>query len=159
MEITQEQDTLIAPSLPGHRGKVGSSKRHVRNVFVSVVAHGGKWRGLPQRFGNWNTIATRISRGSKAGVRDRIVAKPRQAQIPRLRIAAVSRDLTDSKVHPDGTGAQKMANNRLDSPTADEPANSIGLPRRREQSWHVVYRQAILMMRPMSGDGCSIVAQ
>ena len=26
LEITQEQDALIAPSLPGHRGKVGASK-------------------------------------------------------------------------------------------------------------------------------------
>ena len=51
-----------------------------------------------------------------------------------------------------------MANNRLDSPAADGPPNGIGLPRRRERAWHVVYRQAILMMRPVGGDGCSIVA-
>ena len=75
MEITQEQDALIAHSLPGHKGKVGSSKRHVRNAFVSLVAHGGKWRGLPQRGGNWHTIATRISRWFKGGVRDRIVVE------------------------------------------------------------------------------------
>ena len=125
-----------------------------------MVAHGGKWRGLPQRFGNWHAIATRISRGSKAGVRDRIVAKRQQTQILRLRIAAVSRDSIDSKVHPDSTGAlQKMANNRLNRPAADGLPNGIGLRRLRERAWHSVYRQVILMMRPVGGDGCSIVAQ
>ena len=81
--------------------------------FYSVVAHGGKWHGLPQRFGNWHTVDTRISRCSKAGVRDRIDTKRQQAQIRRLRIAAVILDSSDSKVHPDGTGALKTANNRL----------------------------------------------
>ena len=51
-----------------------------------------------------------------------------------------------------------MANNRLDSPAADEPANGIGLPRRREWSWHSVYRQEMLMMRPLGGDGCILTS-
>ena len=40
-------------------------------------------------------------------MRDRIVAARQQAQILRLRIAAVSRDATHRKMHPDGTGALK----------------------------------------------------
>ena len=107
IEITQEQDSLIAHSLPGHRGKVGIGKRHVRNAFLHVVAHGGNWHGLPHGFGNWQTNDTRLSRCSKAGVRDRIVATRQQAQILRLRIAAVRRDATHRKVHPDGTEALK----------------------------------------------------
>ena len=87
------------------------------------VAQGGKWRVLPQRFGNCHTIATRINRWSKAGVRDRIVAKRQQAQMLRLRIAAVSRDAIDSKLHPDGTNALKKVNNCLDRPAADGPPN------------------------------------
>ena len=27
-----------------------------------------KWRGLPQRFGNWHTIYTRMNRWAKSGV-------------------------------------------------------------------------------------------
>ena len=134
MEITQEQYALIAHSLPVHRGNVGISNRHVRNAFLYVVAHGCKWRGLPQRFGNWHTIYTRISRWSKAGVLDRIVAARQQAHILRLRSEAVSLDATDIKVHPDGAGAlKKMANNRLESPEADGPPNCIWLPRMRER--------------------------
>ena len=95
------------------KGKVAISNRYVRNAFLYVVAHGCKWRALPQRFINWHTIDTRISRRSKAGVRDRIVAALQQAHILRLRSEAVSLDATVSKVHPDGTGAlKKMANNR-----------------------------------------------
>ena len=113
MEITQEQDALIAHSLPVYRGNVGSSKRHVRNAFVSVVAHGGNWRGLPQGFGNWHTIKTPINRWSKAGVRNRNVATRQQTHILRLRIAAVSCDSIDSKVHPDCTGALKNGKQSL----------------------------------------------
>ena len=107
MEITQEQYALIAHSLPVHRGNVGISNRQVLNTFLYVVEHGCKWRGLPQRFGNWHTIYTRISRCSKAGVLDRIVAALLQAHILRRRIEAVSLDSIDSKVDPDGTGALK----------------------------------------------------
>ena len=134
MEITQEQYALIAHSLPVHRGNVGISNRQVLNAFLYVVAHGCKWRGLPQRFGNWHTIYTRINRWSKAGVLDRIFAELQQAHILRLRIEAVSLDATHIKAHPESTGAlKKMANNRLDSPAADGPPNCIWLPRLRER--------------------------
>ena len=152
IEITQQQYALIAHSLPVHRGEVAISNRYVRNAFLYVVAHGCKWRALPQRFINWHTIDTRISRRSKAGVRDRIVAAFHQAHILRLRSEAVSLDATDSKVHPDGGRAlKKMANNRLESVEADGPSNCIRLARMRERSWHFVYRQAIIMMRPLVG--------
>ena len=107
MEITQQQDTLIAHSLPGHRDNVGIGKRHVRIAVLDVVAHGCTRHGLPQGFGNWHTIATRNNHCSKAGMRDRIGAKRQQAAILRLRIAAVSHDSTHRKVHPDGSGVLK----------------------------------------------------
>ncbi|MBI1955922.1 MAG: transposase, partial [Acidobacteria bacterium] len=37
-----------------------------------MAEHGWKWRGLPQRFGNWHTIYTRMNRWSKAGVLDSV---------------------------------------------------------------------------------------
>ena len=91
------------PSCSQGQGRHQQSTR--AQCLLSVVAHGCKWRGLPQRFGIWHTLYTRISRWSKAGVLDRIVAALQQAHILRLRIEAVSLDLIDSKVHPDGTGA------------------------------------------------------
>ena len=94
--------------------------------FLYAFEHGCKWRGLPQRFGNWHTLYTRISRWSKAGVLDRIVAELQEAHILRLRIEAVSLDSTDIKVHPDGGRAlKKMANNRLESPEVDGLPNCI----------------------------------
>ena len=83
---------------------------------------------------------------------DPIVAALQQVHILRLRVEAVSLDATDVKVHPDGAGAlKKMANNRLESPEADQPPHCIWLARMRERSWHFVYRMAIIMMRPLGG--------
>ena len=107
MEITQEQYALIAHRLPVHRGNVGISNQQVLNSFLYLVEHGCKWRGLPQRFGNWHTIYTRIRRWSKAGVLYRIFAELQQARILRLRIEAVSLDSTYIKVYPDGVEALK----------------------------------------------------
>jgi transposase len=72
-----------------------------------MVEHGCKWRGLPEHFGNWHTICTRMNRWSKAGVLDRIFARLQQEQILAIRIEHVCLDSTTIKAHPDGTGALK----------------------------------------------------
>ena len=72
-----------------------------------MAEQGCKWRGLPQRFGNWHTIYTRMNRWAKSGVLDSIFEKLQREQIVRIKIEAVSLDSTIVKVHPDGTGALK----------------------------------------------------
>ena len=79
----------------------------VKHAILYVTKHGGKWRGLPKRFGYWHTIYTRMSRWPKSGVLDRVFAGLQQAHVVRIKIEAVSRDSTIVKVHPDGTGALK----------------------------------------------------
>ncbi len=79
----------------------------VVNALLYVAEHGCKWRGLPERFGNWHTVYTRINRWAKSGVLDRMFAQLQTCQIVRIKIEAVSLDSTSIKVHPDGTGALK----------------------------------------------------
>ena len=109
MELTESQYARIAPLLPKHRGNVNLPNLQVLNAIPYVTEHGCKWRGLPERFGNWHTICTRMNRWSKSGVLDRVFERLQREQIIRLRIEALSLDSTGIKVHSDGTGARKQA--------------------------------------------------
>ena len=89
------------------RGNVKLTNLHVLNAILYVAEHGCKWRGLPKRFGRWDTIYTRMNRWAKNGVLMRVFETPQMDQIVRIRIEAFSLDSTSVKVHPDGTGALK----------------------------------------------------
>lgn len=78
------------------------------NDMLHVVEHGCKWRGLPERFGNRHTIYTRMRQGTKAGVKDKMFDDLQREHLGRVKIETVSTDSTSIKVHPDGTGAQKI---------------------------------------------------
>ncbi|RBG02516.1 IS5/IS1182 family transposase, partial [Xanthomonas oryzae pv. oryzae] len=107
MEITPAQFALIEHCLPLQRGNVSMTNLQVVNALLYVAEHGCKWRGLPERFGNWHTVYTRINRWAKSGVLDWMFAQLQTCQIVRIKIEAVSLDSTSIKVHPDGTGALK----------------------------------------------------
>ena len=134
MEITEQQYERISHCLPRQRGNVSLSNLQVLNAILYVAEHGCKWRGLPQRFGNWHTIYTRMSRWAKAGVLDRVFTALQEEQIIRIKIEAFSLDSTSVKVHPDGTGAlKKTARNRLENHAEAGPPRFIWLPQMLEQ--------------------------
>ena len=81
--------------------------RDFLNGVLYVMEHGGKWRGMPERFGNWHTIYTRMNRWSKGGVWDRVFARLQQEGLVELELKVVSLDRTSVKVHPDGTGVRR----------------------------------------------------
>jgi transposase len=107
MELTEEQFKQIEDCLPKQRGNVKNENRNVLNAILYVAEQGCKWRGLPERFGKWHTIYTRMNRWSKSGVIQRVFEKLQREQIVRIKVEAVSLDSTIIKVHPDGTGALK----------------------------------------------------
>jgi transposase len=134
MEISEAQYRQIEHCLPTQRGNVSLSNLRVLNAILYVAEQGCKWRGLPEHFGNWHTIYTRMNRWAKSGVLDRVFAQLQQAQIVRIRIEAVALDSTVVKVHPDGTGALKKTVPRPSaSPGADGPPRFIWLPRMLER--------------------------
>jgi transposase len=130
VELTESQYQRIADCLPRQRGNVSMTNLRLLNALLYMVEHGCKWRGLPEHFGNWHTIYTRMSRWSKAGVLDRVFARLQQEQILAIRIEQVCLDSTTIKVHPDGTGAlKKTARKPSDDPGAAAPPRFIWLPR------------------------------
>lgn len=126
MKITQEQYEKIADTFPRQRGNVTIDNLTMLNAILHVLEHGCKWRGIPSNFGNWHSIYTRMSRWSKNGVLDRILARLRQEQMPHVSTDALSLDSTVIKVHPDGTGAlKKTALSLSANPAADGQQNCI----------------------------------
>jgi transposase len=102
----------------------------VLNGILYVAENGCKWKALPQRFGRWHTVYTRMNRWAKAGVLDRVFTALQEEEIIRIRVEALSLDSTIVKVHPDGTGAEKKT---ALSPSVDRvevgPPRFIWLPR------------------------------
>ena len=130
MELTEAQYERIAPLFPVQRGNVRLSNLQVLNGILYVAEHGCKWRGLPERFGNWHTVYMRMSRWSKNGVLDRVFTQLQRERIVRLKVEAVSLDSTIVKVHPDGTGALKKRGPRPSAaPVPAGPPSFIWLPR------------------------------
>lgn len=113
MKITSSQFKLIEDLLPVQRGNVTTPNIQVLNAILYVAEHGCKWRGLPERFGNWHTIYTRANRWAKQGVLDRVFAALQESDIINIQVDHVSLDSTAVKVHPDGTGALKKTVHNL----------------------------------------------
>ena len=67
------------------------------------AAHG---RGLPEHFGPWHTIYTRMMRWAKSGVLDQVFEALQARHIIQIKIEAVSLDSTIIQAHPEGNGAQ-----------------------------------------------------
>ena len=129
MEITEEQYQRIAPHFPVQRGNVSIPNLQALNAILYVNEHGCKWRGLPERFGNWHTVYTRMNRWSKSGVLDRVFAALQEEGIIRVRVAVMALDSTSVKVHPDGAGALQKADCKpLASPGAAGTPKFIWLP-------------------------------
>jgi len=106
MEISQVQYERIADCFPVHRGNVAYDNLKVLDAILYVMENGGKWRRLPERFGNWHTIYMRMSRWYKSGVLDKVFERLQHERLLRMRLVkVVCLDSSSVKVHPDGTGA------------------------------------------------------
>ena len=76
-ELTDEQWGRLKPLLPPQRsarGRPAVDHRRIVNGLLWVLRTGAPWRDLPERYGPWQTVATRFYRWRKAGVWDRLLA-------------------------------------------------------------------------------------
>jgi len=72
-----------------------------------MTENGCRWRALPEKFGNWNSIYCRFRYWIDKGVFDRIEKELQTQAIDIKGIKALALDSTHVKVHPDGMGAPK----------------------------------------------------
>lgn len=80
-ELTDDQWARLAPLLPPQkpaRGRPARDHRQMLNAMLWLHATGVQWRDLPERYGPWQSVATRFYRWVAAGVWDRILAALQQ---------------------------------------------------------------------------------
>src|SRR5690349_23017787 len=76
-ELTDTQWERLRPLLPPQKawtGRPAKDHRLVLNGILWIERTGAPWRDLPERYGPWQTVATRFYRWRKAGVWDHILA-------------------------------------------------------------------------------------
>jgi transposase len=153
MQITQEQYARIAHCFPKHRGTLKYGNLQALNAILFIAENGAKWRRLPEKFGHWHTVYTRMRGWAKSGVLARVFEALQQEQIIRIKIESASLDSTSIKVHPDGTGALKKTVRRvLDDPEEDLRPRFIWLPQMSGQHYVSASRQGNARMAPKAAN-------
>ena len=103
--LSDEQWERIGPLLPGKAddpGRTAADNRLFVEAVLWIVRTGSPWRDLPERFGNWNSVARRFRRWADKGVLDRLFES--LSGEPDFEYAIV--DGTIVRVHQHGTGAK-----------------------------------------------------
>ena len=80
-ELSDEQWQQLKPLLPPEKPETGRTNldhRSVINGILWILKTGAPWRDLPERYGKWQTIASRFYRWQKKGVWDRVFAHLQQ---------------------------------------------------------------------------------
>ena len=154
MELSQTQYERVAHCFPKPRGTLRYNHLEVLNAILYIAENGAKWRRLPERFGHWHTVYTRMRDWAKKGVLARVFEALQQEQIIQIKVEAASLDSTSIKVHPDATGAlKKTARNPLDDQGEDLRPRFIWLPQMSGQRYVSPSRQGNPAMVP-KGANC-----
>lgn len=98
-DLTDEQWKRLRPLLPpqkGRRGQPNNDHRPIVNGILWLDRTGAPWRDIPERYGPWQTIATRFYRWRRAGIWDHTLAALRER-------ADQAGDVDWSLHHVDGT--------------------------------------------------------
>lgn len=101
--LTDEQWEKIAPLLPPQRPSTGRPAKDHRTMVEAILwidRTGAPWRDLPEeKFGSWQSVATRFYRWVEDGVWDHILAELQ-------RQADASGELDWNLHHVDGTSVR-----------------------------------------------------
>ena len=80
-ELTDKQWERLKPLLPPQKPRTGRPARDHRqivNAILWIIRSGAPWRDLPERYGSWQTVASRFYRWRKAGIWERLFAAVQQ---------------------------------------------------------------------------------
>jgi transposase len=76
-DLTDKQWERLQPLLPPQKPRTGCPNKDHRTIINGILwidRTGAPWRDLPERYGPWQTVATRFYRWSEAGIWDTIFA-------------------------------------------------------------------------------------
>ena len=110
-ELTEAQWPRLQPLLPPQNawtGRPAKDHRLVLNGILWIHRTGAPWRDLPDRYGPWQTVATRFYRWRAAGIWDALLAalQQRADAAGRLDWAVHYVDATIVRAHQHAAGAR-----------------------------------------------------
>src|SRR5947208_15296141 len=76
-ELSNKQWERLQPLLPPQKPKTGrpaADHRRILNGILWLLRTGAPWRDLPERYGPWGTVASRLYHWRKAGLWARLLA-------------------------------------------------------------------------------------
>ncbi len=97
----------VQPFFPKHGPQDEAGQRLFFEAVVHVCLQGLTWRGLPERFGNWNSQFQRFNRYAAKGWWDKVFNSLTDKMIAELQI-----DSTAAKLHRHGSGAAKKGGHK-----------------------------------------------
>jgi transposase len=125
-ELTDEEWERLRPLLPAQKpatGRPAQDHRQVVNGILWVLRTGAPWRDLPERYGKWTTIYSRLQRWRNQGVWERIWQQLQQQAAAEGQIEWEIQflDGTIVRAHQHAAGAKKAGQKpkRSDVVTAD----------------------------------------
>jgi transposase len=104
-EIIDDHWERIKDFLPGQAGDPGVTAKDNRlfvNAILWISKTGAPWRDLPERFGNWNSVAKRFARWVQKGVWLRVLEELKDPDLEWLIL-----DSTVIRAHQHAAGAVK----------------------------------------------------
>jgi transposase len=80
-ELSDEQWQQLEALLPAQQPKTGRPNAEHRGIINGILWRlktGAPWRDLPERYGKWQTVASRFYRWQKSGVWEHMFAQLQQ---------------------------------------------------------------------------------
>lgn len=104
--LTDSQWKKIEFFFPARRrGSPPLNPRVVLNGILWILRSGGRWRDLPARYGNWNSVYHKFRQWISVGLFKKIL---RDLNFATNKYSLVQMDSTFCKVHKHGLGARKI---------------------------------------------------
>ena len=111
-DLTDEQWALVEPLLPPQKPRTGRPARNHREVLNGILwiaRTGAPWRDLPERYGAWQTVYSRLRHWSREGIWQRVfealLAEAQRRQDLDWNLHHI--DSTVIRAHQHAAGAQK----------------------------------------------------
>jgi transposase len=111
-DLTEEQWVLVEPLLPPQKPRTGRPARNHREVvngILWIARTGAPWRDLPESYGPWQTVYSRLRRWSREGIWQRVfdalLAEAQRRQDLDWNLHHI--DSTVIRAHQHAAGAQK----------------------------------------------------
>ncbi len=119
-ELTDAQWEQLADLLPPQKPSIGrpaKDHRIVINGILWVLRTGAPWRDLPERYGRWKTVYSRLRRWEEAGIWDRILRELQveAAHDERIDGTVTMIDSSSIRAHQHAAGARKKGVSRTNA--------------------------------------------